>query len=80
MRTTTLTGAPNEETVPSYEQVNLGVSHKFDLPYGGPIEARFQVINALDEVYLIRSQSGVGVFAPAYGPRRSFFVSLKKDF
>jgi outer membrane receptor protein involved in Fe transport len=80
LRTTTATGAPNEETVPSYEQVNLGVSHKFDLAYGGPIEIGFDVINALDEVYLIRSQTGVGVFAPAYGPRRSFFATVRKDF
>jgi hypothetical protein len=70
----------NQGTVPSYEQVNLGVSHKFDVPYGGPIELRADIINVLDEVYLIRSQTGVGVFAPAYGPRRSFFVSIKKDF
>ncbi len=80
LRTTTPTGAPNEETVPSYEQVNLSVSHKFDLPYGGPIELRADIINLLDEIYLLRSQSGVGVFAPAYGPRRTVFVGVKKDF
>jgi hypothetical protein len=80
LRTTTLTGAPNEETVPSYEQVNLSVSHQFDLPYGGPVKLEADVINVLDEVYLIRSQAGVGVFAPAYGPRRSVFVSVRKDF
>ena len=70
----------NEATVPSYEQVNLGVSHKFDVPFGGPLEVRFDIINALDEVYLIRSSGGVGVFAPQYGPRRSFFASVKKEF
>jgi hypothetical protein len=80
VRTTTATGQRNEETVPSYEQINLGASHKFDAPYGGPLELRFDVINALDEVYLIRSQTGVGVFAPAYGPRRSFFMSVRKEF
>ena len=80
LRTTTATGAPNEETTPSYEQVNLGVSHTFDLPYGGPLEIGFDVINALDEVYLIRGGGGVGVFAPAYGPRRTFFATVRKDF
>ena len=70
----------NEGTVPSYEQLNLGVSHKFDVPYGGPIEIRFDVINALDETYLIRSATGVGVFASQYGPRRSFFVGVRKEF
>jgi hypothetical protein len=70
----------NEATVPSYEQVNLGISHKFDVPYGGPLEVRLDIINVLDQVYLIRSSSGVGVFASQYGPRRSFFVGLKKEF
>jgi outer membrane receptor protein involved in Fe transport len=70
----------NEGTVPSYEQFNLSLSHKFDLPYGGPIEMRVDIINVFDEVYLIRSQTGVGVFAPAYGPRRTVFVGVKKEF
>ncbi len=70
----------NEGTVPSYAQVNLGVSHKFDLPYGGPIELSLDLVNLTDEVYLIRSGSGVGVFASAYGPRRSLFASVRKEF
>ncbi len=70
----------NEGTVPSYVQINLGVSHSFDLPSGGPIELGLQLVNLTDEVYLIRSQTGVGVFAPAYGPRRSVFASVRKEF
>ena len=48
--------------------------------YGGPIKLGLDVINVLDEVYLIRSQAGVGVFAPAYGPRRTFFAGVRKEF
>jgi len=70
----------NQGTVPSYEQVNLGISHRFtDVP-GGAIDVSFNVINALDETYLLRSGSGVGVFASQYGPRRSFFMGLRKEF
>jgi outer membrane receptor protein involved in Fe transport len=70
----------NEGTVPSYEQVNLGLSHRFaDVP-GGPLTIRLDVINVLDEVYVLRSQTGIGVFAPQFGPRRSVFVGLKKEF
>jgi outer membrane receptor protein involved in Fe transport len=72
--------APNGSTVPSYEQVNLGVSHKFDLPYAGSLDVRFDVINVLDEVYVLRSQGGIGVFASQYGPRRTFFAGVKKEF
>ena len=67
-------------TVPSYEQVNLSISHRFDNAPGGPITLRLSVINLLDEVYLLRSQTGVGVFANQYGPRRSVYASITKEF
>ena len=70
----------NQGTVPSYEQVNLGVSHRFENVPGGAIVVSFEVVNALDETYLLRSGSGVGVFASQYGPRRSFFMGLSKEF
>ena len=70
----------NQGTVPSYEQVNLGVSHRFENVPGGAIDVSFSVINALDETYLLRSGTGVGVFASQYGPRRSFFMGVKKEF
>jgi outer membrane cobalamin receptor len=64
---------PNGDHTPSYLQVNLGVSHEFAVPGAGPITARFDVINVGDKEYQIRSGSGIGVFAPQYGPRRGFF-------
>jgi len=70
----------NQGTVPSYEQVNLGVSHRFENVPGGAIDVSFNIINVLDETYLLRSGSGVGVFASQYGPRRSFFMGLRKEF
>lgn len=36
--------------------------------------------NLFDEVYLSRSQTGIGVFAYQYGPRRSVFASMTKEF
>ena len=70
----------NGSTVPSYEQVNLSVSHRFAEAPGGPITLRLAVVNLLDEVYLLRSQTGIGVFANQYGPRRSVFASITKEF
>lgn len=69
----------NGETVPSYQQVNLGISHVFAAP-GGPVTLRLAVVNLLDKVYLLRSMTGVGEFSNQYGPRRSVYVSLKKEF
>jgi hypothetical protein len=70
----------NHGTVPSYEQVNLGISHRFESAPGGPITVRLAVINLLDENYLLRSQTGIGVFANQYGPRRSAFLGVTKEF
>jgi outer membrane receptor protein involved in Fe transport len=71
---------PNGHALPSYEQVNLGVSQNFAAPTVGAFEARFDIINAFDEVYKIRDGTGVGVGAPQFGPRRAFFAGLKKQF
>jgi outer membrane receptor protein involved in Fe transport len=80
VRTTNPGDNINEGTVPSYEQVNLGVSHKFETAFGTPTTARLDLINALDEIYVLRSQTGIGVFASQYGPRRSVFGGITKAF
>ena len=46
----------NGETVPSYQQVNLGISHVFPVSFGGPVTVRLAIINLLDKIYLLRSQ------------------------
>lgn len=70
----------NGATVPSYEQVNLGISHVFPASWGGPVTVRVAMINLLDKIYLLRSMTGVGEFSNQYGPRRSVYVGLKKEF
>jgi outer membrane receptor protein involved in Fe transport len=75
-----LTDIPNGAHTPGYVQVNLSLSHKFDNVPTGPYEVRLDVINLFDEVYQIRDGSGVGVFAPQFGPRRGIFVGLTKHF
>jgi outer membrane receptor for ferrienterochelin and colicins len=74
------TDIPNGDHTPSYTQVNLGVSHDFALSGSGPLTVRFDVINAFDEIYQIRSGTGVGVFAPQYGPRRGLYGGLAWKF
>ena len=44
------------------------------------MELRFDVINLFDEIYRIRSGSGLGVFAPPFGPRRTFLAGLTQRF
>jgi outer membrane receptor protein involved in Fe transport len=79
-RTTRPGGPPNGGSLPSYSQTNLGVSHRFELPGVGAIKLRFDVINLFDEIYLLRSSTSLGAFSPAFGPRRTFYAGITKEF
>lgn len=71
---------PNGRALPDYVQVNASVAHDFQLPRLGELEARLDVVNLFDELYVIRDGTRVGVGAPQYGPRRGLFVGLTKSF
>jgi outer membrane receptor protein involved in Fe transport len=73
-------GFANTQTVPAYTQVNLGVSHEFTFTNAKPLTLRFDVVNVFDTIYEIGDGSGIGVFAPQFGPRRGFFVKLSRKF
>ena len=72
-------GDANITTVPPYTQFNVGVAREFLLPNDPkPVTVRFDVVNLFDTVYHIRDGTGIGVFAPQFGPRRGYFLGLSK--
>jgi outer membrane receptor protein involved in Fe transport len=72
-------GFANTDHLPSYTQVNVGVSHDFNIVAPNkPTTVRFDVVNLFDKIYEIRDGSGIGVFAPQFGPRRGFFVGVSQ--
>jgi len=72
-------GFVNLDHVPSYTQVNMGVSHDFYIVAPNkPTTVRFDVVNVFDKIYEIRDGSGIGVFAPQFGPRRGFFAGISQ--
>ena len=72
-------GDANISTVPAYTQVNVGIKREFLLPNDPkPMTVRFDIVNLFDEIYEIRDGSGIGVFAPQFGPRRGFFLGISK--
>jgi outer membrane receptor protein involved in Fe transport len=75
-------GFANTESLPFYQQYNVGVSHEFKWPGTTlkPTTVRFDVVNVFDQIYQIRDGSGIGVFAPQYGPRRGFFAGVSQKF
>jgi opacity protein-like surface antigen len=70
----------NTDHNPSYAQVNTGLSREIAIPGWAPVVARFDVVNLFDTSYVIRNGSGIGVFAPQYGPRRGYYFGLAQKF
>ena len=68
----------NTDHVAPYATVNIGASRDFELRNAGKFTARIAVLNVFDTTYLVRDGSGIGVFAPQYGARRGYYVSLSK--
>jgi outer membrane receptor protein involved in Fe transport len=73
-------GFANTEHLPQYYQVNASVDRDFDLPELGKTNVRLSFINLTDKIYELRDGSGIGVFAPQYGPRAGVYLGLTKSF
>jgi outer membrane receptor protein involved in Fe transport len=72
-------GFANTNHLPPYTQVNVGLSHDFNIVAPNkPTTLRFDVVNLFDRIYEIRDGSGIGVFAPQFGSRRGFFVGISQ--
>jgi len=75
-------GFANTGELPIFTQVNPGISHEFKWDSETkPTTVRFDVINVFDSVHeIIRDGTGIGVFAPQFGPRRAFYFGLAQKF
>ncbi len=73
-------GLPNSSSVGAYYTLNLGVAEQLRLTKNQSLVARLDIVNITDNVYPLRTGSGVGVNAAQYGERRGFFGSLSYLF
>jgi outer membrane receptor protein involved in Fe transport len=71
---------PNGDSVPAYYTINVGLEHRFKLGAKRFLKTRIDVVNLTDNVYELRTGSGVGVNAAAYGARRGIFGTLGYSF
>jgi outer membrane receptor for ferrienterochelin and colicin len=71
---------PNGGTVPSYYTVSIGGERSFQLAGAHRWKLRVDVLNLTDQVYELRSGTGVGVNAAQYGMRFGAFGSLSYSF
>jgi outer membrane receptor protein involved in Fe transport len=71
-------GFANLKELSPYCPVNLGLEYTWNMRAAGirQLKLRFDCLNVLDEPYELRNGTGVGIAAPAYGPRRAFYGGL----
>jgi outer membrane receptor protein involved in Fe transport len=70
---------PNSLHATPYAVVNVGIAHDFKWsPDFKPLTVRFDVVNLFDQIYELRTGSGIGEFAPQYGARRGFYFGLSQ--
>jgi outer membrane receptor protein involved in Fe transport len=75
-------GFANLEHTPQYTQWNAAIGRNFE-PWGSSdksLSLRLSAVNIFDRIYLLRAATGVGEFAPQYGPRRGVFAELTQQF
>src|SRR5271166_3353543 len=70
-------GFANTGNLPYYIQADAAIAKRIELGERGALELRAVVVNMADRTYQIRNGSGIGVFAPQFGPRRAFFGAIK---
>ena len=68
-------GFANEQHSPGYTQWNCAMGREFH-PWQEQkaLTLRLSILNLLDHSYLLRGSTGIGEFAPQYGPRRGAFL------
>jgi len=70
-------GFANTGNLPFYIQVDGAIAKRIEMGDRGVLELRAVAVNMADHIYEIRNGTGIGVFAPQFGPRRSFFGAIK---
>jgi outer membrane receptor protein involved in Fe transport len=70
-------GFANSGELPPILQFNAGIGRGLKLPRIGETEWRVSLVNVFDHSYQIRNGSGIGVFSPAYGPRRALYGGVR---
>ncbi len=73
-------GFANQQKLPPYYPINLGVEQKIHVAKNEDVKLRFDIVNILDQVYQLRTGTGVGVGASQYGARRAFYGGMSFDF
>ncbi len=73
-------GFANTESLPPNFQVNLGLSHRFNLPNASSLGTRLSLLNLFDRENQLRDGTGIGVGAPQFATRRAIYAGINMTF
>jgi outer membrane receptor protein involved in Fe transport len=80
LRRTGADDIPNGDHLPAYTVVNATLIHSWNKTSLGDLQGRVGVLNVFDKSYELRDGTGVGVGAPQWGVRRTWFVAMSLSF
>ncbi len=69
-------GFANTVELPQNWEIDLSAQRSWRLPEVGEVQGRVVLINVFDNVNELRNGTGIGIFLPAYGPRRAIYTGI----
>ncbi|HTY55611.1 MAG TPA: TonB-dependent receptor, partial [Candidatus Binataceae bacterium] len=69
-------GFANTDELGENFQINLSLEKNWQVDGIGPVRTRVVLINATDNINELRDGSGIGIFEPGYGPRRTVYAGI----
>jgi outer membrane receptor protein involved in Fe transport len=73
-------GVPNGDRLPKYAVVNANYIHTWKPTAINELQGRLGILNLFDRSYELRDGTGVGVGAPQWGMRRTFYAAVSLTF
>lgn len=69
-------GFANTDELGENFQIDLAADKGWEVPNLGVVHTRVVLVNATDNINELRNGTGVGIFAPGYGPRRTVYGGI----
>jgi outer membrane receptor protein involved in Fe transport len=69
-------GFANTDELGENFQINLALEKSWLVPQLGDVKTRVVLVNATDNINELRDGSGIGIFQPGFGPRRTVYGGI----
>jgi outer membrane receptor protein involved in Fe transport len=69
-------GFANTDELGENFQIDLAAEKGWEVPNLGNVKTRVVLVNATDNINELRDGSGIGIFQPGYGPRRTVYGGI----